>query len=55
MIQGVFNPIEGGGYGDEGIRRAKCVGWCVEINGASLPGSQKTVSPASNRVDFYPK
>ena len=55
MIQGVFNPIGGGGYGDEGIRRAKRVGWCVEINGASLSGAQKTVSPASNRVDLRPR
>ena len=31
MIQGVFNPIGVGGYGDGGIRCAKRVGWCVEI------------------------
>ena len=55
MAKGVFNSIEGGVYGDEGMRRAKCVGWCVEINGASLSGAQKTVSPVSNRVDLHPR
>ena len=31
MIQGVFNPIGVGGYGDGRIRCAKRVGWCVEV------------------------